>query len=422
MRRVLLVAYYFPPSVDAGAKRALGFFRHLHEHGWEPTVLTVEGGNYATADGEPKADPAQVVRVRESLYPWQRGAPAGRAAAAASDRPGGRGSLARRLVRSALYVPDAWRGFHVPALEAALRLHGERSFDAVWTTSSPWTLLRTGAALRRHGLPWVADLRDLWTRTWNDSQQGPLRRGLDAHLERRWLSRASAITTASAGQAALVRRDAFGPPVSAVRNGYLTAADPSPPDRVDERFRLVHAGKVYAHADLSSRPLLDVLSLWKERAPDEVGRLVVDLYGRVDPEFGDEVSRRGLGEVVRFHGLVSPERAARELRGADVIVGMSPRDHPEIVPTKTFDALGALVPMLMLAPPDGEAAAILRDVDGGATFAPGDASGAVEWLRRRLAAGPEGVVERAGRRERSSRYAYSRLSGELAAVLDSVAG
>lgn len=418
MRRVLLLAYYFPPSVDAGAKRALGFFRHLREHGWEPTVLTVRDGNYATADGDAWSDPEGVVRVAEARLPWQRGAPAGRPEAAASGGGAAAGAV-RRLVRSALYVPDPWRGFHAPSLAEARRLHGVRPFDAVWTTSSPWTHLRTGAALARGGLRWVADLRDLWLRNQYGYPHGPARRALDARLERRWLARASAITTASESQAALVRRDAFGPPVHAVRNGYLEAAGEAPPERAGV-FRIVFAGKVYAAGDPLAAPFLEVLAAWREREADELRRVRADFYGRVDGRFVERVEAAGLSEVVTFHGLVPREDAQRALEAADVGLVLMPRAHREIVVTKLYDALGALVPVLLLGPADGEAAAIVRDTRAGGVFDPGDRDGALAWLRARLAAGPEDAAARAARRERAARYSYAALAGELASVLDSV--
>ncbi len=418
MRRVLLVAYYFPPSVDAGAKRSLGFFRHLEEHGFEPTVLTVRDGNYATSDDDTWTDPPRVVRVAEARYPWQRGAPAGRAESAAAS---GRGTgVVRRIVRDALYVPDAWRGFHRPSLAAARRLHAECPFDVVWMTSSPWTHLRTGAALRRHGLPWVADLRDSWLHNWNGYPHGALRRALDARLERRWLARASAITTADEGLAATLRREALGPSPTAVRNGFLEVAGDEPPARTGAGFRIVYAGRMYDHPALSSGPLLDVLAAWRVRAPDEFARVSVDLFGRVDPGFGSAVTRRGLGDTVRFHGLVSRARVLTELRTSDVVLGIAPRHRRGVVPTKIYDAFGALVPLLLLGPPDGEAAAILRDISGGATFAPDDTCGALAWIRGRFAAGPENAAAREERRARVARYSYASLAGELASVLASV--
>src|SRR3954468_9547286 len=46
MRRVLIVAYYFPPLGGAGSLRISGFAGHLPEYGWEPTVLAPRDGAY----------------------------------------------------------------------------------------------------------------------------------------------------------------------------------------------------------------------------------------------------------------------------------------------------------------------------------------------------------------------------------------
>ena len=40
MKRVLVIAYFFPPINNMGSQRILRFVRHLREFGWEPVVLT----------------------------------------------------------------------------------------------------------------------------------------------------------------------------------------------------------------------------------------------------------------------------------------------------------------------------------------------------------------------------------------------
>src|SRR5262245_12026618 len=161
MKTVLFVAYYFQPSVDAGAKRAEGFFKHLPEHGYDRVLITVAEGNYLTAPGAVAADAAGVVRVRE-----KRLVPRGSSARAAAEPPRAPGPLAgalKRVFRELVYVPDGYRGFYGPACRAALELIGRRPVDVILTTSSPYTSLRIGHQLsRRTGIPWVADFRDLW--------------------------------------------------------------------------------------------------------------------------------------------------------------------------------------------------------------------------------------------------------------------
>src|ERR1700722_12125552 len=40
MRRVLLITFFFPPSLKVGAVRAGGLAKHLPKFGWEPIVMT----------------------------------------------------------------------------------------------------------------------------------------------------------------------------------------------------------------------------------------------------------------------------------------------------------------------------------------------------------------------------------------------
>ena len=65
MKRVLFLAYLFPPIANSGTQRPLKFAKYLREHGWDPIVVTA-----AHFDGHPTDEgllndvPAQVRVVR----------------------------------------------------------------------------------------------------------------------------------------------------------------------------------------------------------------------------------------------------------------------------------------------------------------------------------------------------------------------
>ena len=68
-RRVLFLAYYFPPLGGGGVQRSLAFTRYLPEHGYEPLVVTGPAGDGvqwgpkdATLDGRVGED-VEVFRV-----------------------------------------------------------------------------------------------------------------------------------------------------------------------------------------------------------------------------------------------------------------------------------------------------------------------------------------------------------------------
>src|SRR5215475_3080949 len=48
MKRLLMIAYHFPPlSGSSGIQRTLSFARHLPRFGWEPLILTAHPRAYA---------------------------------------------------------------------------------------------------------------------------------------------------------------------------------------------------------------------------------------------------------------------------------------------------------------------------------------------------------------------------------------
>src|SRR5215813_9488403 len=148
MRRVLMVAYHFPPySGSSGLWRTLSFCRYLPHHGWHPLVLTTrpsaypETSDYADDDLPPSV---QVERVRAL-------------------------DAARHLAIGGRYVswsavPDRWVSWFVGGVARGLRLIRTRAPRVIWSTYPIATAHLIGLALHRlTGLPWVADFRDPMT-------------------------------------------------------------------------------------------------------------------------------------------------------------------------------------------------------------------------------------------------------------------
>lgn len=62
-RRVLMVAYYFPPLGGIGSIRAMKFARYLPEWGWNPTILA-PAGSPQRRDDSLVFDETKVIRAR----------------------------------------------------------------------------------------------------------------------------------------------------------------------------------------------------------------------------------------------------------------------------------------------------------------------------------------------------------------------
>jgi glycosyltransferase involved in cell wall biosynthesis len=423
MKTVLIIAYYFPPSVDAGAKRALGFQRHLADHGYRPLVLTVAGGNYLTVGGPPAADEADVFRVRCRRLPWQ---PA-RRAPAVGGAPVPEGSLrriARRLVREVAYVPDAFAGFFRPACDRALTLAREQRIDLLFTMSSPYTSLRIGHELsRRLHLPWVADLRDLWTRHHAGYYYSLLRRKADEYLERRWLSRADRLTTVSGGLQRILQTQFPGKPVACIHNGFLGPLPESPAPAPGQGMRITFTGTLYEEFDHSIRPLCAALRAAEAMAPDALQGLSVQFLGSVNRSFTAVREEFQLQEVIHYLGRVGPAEVARIQQDSDVLLVLIPEDQVDSLPTKTFEYMASGRPILLVGPREGEAARLLETTRSGRAFAPSQIQEIARFLLELREA------KRAQRAIRSEvdpgaleSFSYRSLAGKLAGVFNSVLG
>ncbi|MCP4249505.1 MAG: glycosyltransferase family 4 protein, partial [bacterium] len=62
-RKVLMIAYFFPPLGGAGVQRSLKFARYLPAEGWAPTVITVKAQDYWMADDSLERELGPAVRV-----------------------------------------------------------------------------------------------------------------------------------------------------------------------------------------------------------------------------------------------------------------------------------------------------------------------------------------------------------------------
>lgn len=431
-RRLLLVAYFYPPCTDTGAQRPAAMVKWLRRLGHEVTVLTTsaygsEPPGAELADTTVRSADLQLVRAR---LQGRRTIGAFYDADSYSGEPH---PLSRVVVPEPLLA--AWAPF---ALREARRLARERELDAVITTSPPESVHLIGRSLQRRGLPWIADVRDAWSFE-------PLRprfplvaqRRLDAWLERRWLGAADALVCVSRPAAEDARRRLGADPLL-ITNGWDPEGEPAEVERTPadqpepgaqggagdlldpERFSLVYTGRFGSYGRDPSG-LLAGLRLLGRDDPEAAARLELVVAGPLSaaerPLFGADFSP---ARIVLAGSLPRPQ-ALRLQRAADALLLLAMPTRSQLLNFKLFEYLAAARPVLALAAgtdagrvaveSGGEAvraddpeaiAAALRRLVGGELAAPGPQArepytypgpaermaGAVELaIERRLSAG-----------------------------------
>jgi glycosyltransferase involved in cell wall biosynthesis len=407
MRRVLMVAYYFPPLGGIGSLRAVKFATYLPEFGWEPTVLAPRDGAYYR---DPSLTFPEERVIRTSSFEVSRlgkravGAGGTDTEAAAVGPTLGQ---VRRFVRRWIYHPDAQVGWYPFAVAAGRRALRDVRFDAIFSSSFPITAHLVARRLHRdHGVPWVAEFRDPWADVPPDAKSGDRR----DRLERALLRDADAVVTVSPSW-----RDRFlekGPRrVEIVTNGFdaadLPAASPS------DDYVVTHLGSFYPR-------MQDLSAVWealkKIRAQEPGLRLRVRFVGEIAVEVRDEIAAYGLSDVLEVTGFLSHRAALAATMASSLLVAAGFRREDPLyegwIPAKLFEYLGTGLPIVYMGAASTDAARLLAEQAACRVIAPGD----VESV---LAAFLE--FRRQGRIHRDlAPYARRALAGQLGEIFASV--
>jgi glycosyltransferase involved in cell wall biosynthesis len=146
-------------------------------------------------------------------------------------------------VKSWIAYPDNQKHWYGYALEAAEDLIEKRHFDAIISSSQPITSHLIARELKnRHDIPWIADLRDLWSQG-HGTIQGPFRRWCEKKLELRTLKDADALITVSSPLAEKLSTLHPAKRIYTVTNGF-------DPDDISEvppakEFTITYTGSLY---------------------------------------------------------------------------------------------------------------------------------------------------------------------------------
>jgi glycosyltransferase involved in cell wall biosynthesis len=381
-RSVLFVAYFYPPCPDTGAHRPAAMVKYLRRAGHRVTVLTTSAyGEEAGESDVVRTSDLQRMRARLRGHDRLQGM-------FDSDTYSGRPHpLSRVLVPEPLVA--AWVPF---AIRRARRLHAERGFDCVVTSSPPESAHLVGRALARRGVPWVADVRDAWNFE-------PLRprfptaaqRRLDERLERSLLGDADAVTVVSrpvaedlrerVGVESLLVPNAWDPDLAPGDDGDSDeAADLLDPARTS----LLYTGRFGSYGR-DPGPLVRALRDLAAQDPGVAGRLELAIAGPVT-----DGERRLLGADVfpariTLLGTLPRAEVLRLQRRADALLLLAARERSQLANLKLFEYLAAGRPILALAA-GTEAGRIVLETKAGEVVPSKDVS-AIKSALRRLVAG-----------------------------------
>ncbi len=413
MKKVLLVAYHFPPiRHSSGIQRTLKFAGYLRDHGWQPMVLTVHPRAYpATGDDQLGEIPEDVV-VRRAFA-----LDASRHLAIAGSYPG---FLAR---------PDRYGSWLPGGVWAGMRMIRQYRPDAIWSTYPIATAHRIGGWLHKlSGLPWVADFRDSMTE--DDFPTDPKVRRVYRRIEQATVhacAKAVFTTPGTRGMYAERYPELAADRWATIPNGYDEenfrdaegqAGGREPLGSAGQRV-LVHAGLLYP-SERDPGPFFRAIAELKSAGVVSAARLQVVLRATgYDDHYAPQLAALGIDDVVRLAPAVAYRDALTEMLRADGLLLFQAANCNHQIPAKLYEYLRAQRPILALTDPAGDTAGTLREAGAGEIVRLDDAGHIAAGLTRFLDQLDSGCASLPGEPVVAS---YDRAVGaaKLAQLLDEI--
>lgn len=435
-RKVLMIAYAFPPTGGSGVQRSAKFAKYLPQFGWLPTVWTVGAARGLPRDESLCDDLPPEVTVCSNtscggIRAFQRTL---RGFANARNGEGLSGVASRfakavdwRLenwVASNSFPDDciAWGRQSLGILRP--RLSAE-PFDVIYSTYSPASNHWLALELKRStGLPWVADFRDLWTDDCRYRASSPAIQAAHRRLEQDILEAADAVIGVSQRQTEILadRIPHQSEKFFTITNGF----DPDdflhptrPPRKCADYFLLGYIGRF----DLSQTPqsLFDGLRKFIEEIGPDRNKFIFRIAGHVNRTSQGKLLATGMR--CEFGGYLAHRDAISSMYDADTLLLCSPcgPNGDTIIPAKIFEYMASARPIVSVGPPGSICESIIQSMQAGVTadFEPHSIVGA---LRAAFDAWRKGAPLPGARRGRIEKYSRVRLTESLAKVFCQVAG
>lgn len=422
MKRVLLVAFAYPPMTDSGAVRAAGLAKYLPSFGWEPLVVTprtppgerpaaaVLETDYRDVLGELKArfrlDPNRGLHQQLKLPQ--------------AVRPGAPAPHTRVIgcIKSLITYPDPTKGWIPFATQAVTEAAGRNSIDAILTTAPPISAHLIGYKLKRAlRVPWIADARDLWI--------GPENQSSAIHLPMRWLekktlSHADGLVTVSEPWANFLRNRHRRVPVFSILNGFDPAELASGSQSLTPCFSITYTGILYQGRRDPTLLFEALQELLAERViPRE--ELRVRFYCPIEPWLTALVERYGLQDVVELHGVISRAEALKKQKESRLLLllGMSVASDSGCYPAKVFEYLAARRPILALGGLKGTVTQLMEETQAGAhLFGKPELRACLAEAYRQYR--EKGDVAYRAKQAAVEQYTQVAMAGRFATLLDSL--
>jgi glycosyltransferase involved in cell wall biosynthesis len=352
-KRVLIIAKYHGTRVP-------GLLKYLPECGWSPILLVSSSWGEEIPPGvdvirTPCRDRLKFLKERLGIKSQQDFRDRVREKVGkASDKT----FIDRVLTLGGEIInyPDAEKGWQTFAVKAAGEMLRQGEINVIISSSAPVRCHIISRELKvKYAIPWVADLRDLWSQYYNYSYSR-LRRILDRKLEIETLSAADVLTTVSQPLADELFNLHSGKAICVITNGFDPENLELPPLKPTDKFTITYTGNIYSGKRNPVKLFSALTSLISENKVDPTD-CEIRFYGPRLKWLEKAINDYNLSNVVNQYGLIPRETAIDRQRESHVLLLLDWDSIKEkgTLPMKVFEYLASGRPVLATGGVEGNA-------------------------------------------------------------------
>lgn len=407
-RKVLVIAYYFPPAGGSPIQRTLKFVKYLREYGYEPIVLTTEINpdlnkyslDYSLLNDIPKG--IKIIRIKdEYAYPdvvsMEKTQEIFEILYRISDSKEWMNLFVEAQKTQPKYIlPDGfilWANECIRHIEEYIDM---QEIDLLYSTVPDWSPHLVAYYLKKkYGIKWVADYRDPWVSNeayvglyypWMTNEETVL----DQKLEKKLTEKMDKIIVAG-GKWAVDFVEGYGVEASKIKeitNGYDEEDFKNIEVNIQKskKFTLCYNG-VIVH-NRNPVPLLKALNDMIGQNEMKGNEVQWIFNGWISEDYLKKLKQEDRYHIVLQNGMLTHKESIRIAMQSDVMVMYGEQGEKGYLnyPGKFYEYLRMGKPILCFSSSQSFQGEVLKETRQGVNMDLNDSEGVKKYLRNQIAA------------------------------------
>ncbi len=376
-KKVLIIAYYWPPAGGPGVQRWLKFVKYLPDFDVEPILFVPENANYPITDSSLEKEVSSDIEVVKfpinepyklaQLFSKKKANTISRGIINEHKKQ----SLLEKVmlfIRGNFFIPDARVGWVKPSVSYLSKFISKNNIKTIITTGPPHSVHLIGMALKKKlDITWLTDFRDPWTTIGYHKKLKLTNAARKKHkkLEKAVLNSADTVIVTSYTTKKEFLNITYKP-IAVITNGY--DEEISQKVTLDEKFTLSHIGSLLSKRN--PQILWKVLSELIQKEGDFKKDFQLNLVGYVGDNVLDSIENSSLTDYINKVGYVShKESVMYQLKSQLLLlIEINSEETKSIIPGKLFEYLIAKRPIIAIGPIHSDIENIIDATNSGYYF------------------------------------------------------